>query len=73
MNRIWADEHPTKTVMLPWQKAGLSYTATGYGARIPSSHMIEYEGRWRRVYVTIYSNAGTAWITVKGQKIVVEG
>jgi hypothetical protein len=32
-----------------WQERGLSYTASGYGAKIPSRYMIKWEGRWRRV------------------------
>ena len=47
---------------LPWQERGLSYTATGYGARIPSRYMVKHNGRWRRVYVCQYGNAGTAYI-----------
>lgn len=47
---------------LPWQKAGLTYTATGYGARIPTRYMVRYQNRWRRVYCRIYSNIGTLYI-----------
>lgn len=54
-----------------WHKAGLSYTATGYGAKIPSARMVRYRGRLRRVYITCYSNAGTAWIIVGGERVVV--
>jgi hypothetical protein len=45
-----------------WQDKGLSFTATGYGARIPTPYMVHWKGRWRRVYVAQYSNAGTAYI-----------
>jgi hypothetical protein len=45
-----------------WQDKGLSFTATGYGARTPSTYMIKWEGRWRRVYVACFGNAGTAYI-----------
>lgn len=51
-----------KESRLRWQELGLSYTATGYGRRIPSSYMVKWEGKWRRVYVCQYSNAGTAYI-----------
>jgi hypothetical protein len=51
-----------KVAPLWWQEKGLQYTATGYGSRIPSSYMVKYNGRWRRVYVCIYGNAGTAYI-----------
>jgi hypothetical protein len=39
-----------------------SYTATGYGKRIPTPTMVKYRGRWRRVYCCIYSNVGTHYI-----------
>ena len=53
---------PTRRVFLPWQKAGLSYTRTGYGPRIPTVNQVWYGGRWRRVYVCIWSNSGTCFI-----------
>lgn len=44
--------------------AGLSFTATGYGSRIPTEYMVSWLGRWRRVYCRIYSNSGTLYIRV---------
>ena len=54
---------------LDWQIMGLSKTATGYGKKIPTSLMINYEGRLRRVYQDVYSNSGVSYIIVKGQKV----
>ena len=45
-----------------WQERGLSFTATGYGARIPTRHMVKFNNRWRRVYCCIFSNIGTLFI-----------
>ena len=45
-----------------WQEKGLTFTATGYGSRIPTRWKVKFNGRWRRVYVRCYSNAGTAYI-----------
>jgi hypothetical protein len=45
-----------------WQEKGLSYTASGYGSRIPTSYQIHVNGRWRRVYCRIYSNVGSLFI-----------
>lgn len=45
-----------------WQDKGLSYTASGYGARIPTRYMVKFNGKWRRVYCRIYSNNGTLYI-----------
>jgi hypothetical protein len=55
---------PTQLAVLPWQAAGRSFTATGYGRRIPTTRRVQLPGspRWRRVYVCIYSNAGTAYV-----------
>jgi hypothetical protein len=57
---------PAKRVPLWWQECGLSYTASGYGARLPSQYMVKWEGRWRRVYVACFSNSGTAYIGKPG-------
>lgn len=51
-----------KTALLWWQEKGLSYTATGYGKRIPTPYMVRFNGRWRRVYCAIFSNVGTCYI-----------
>lgn len=55
---------PTRIALLGWQRAGRSYTATGYGRRIPSRHQVQLPGsaRWRRVYVCCFGNAGTAYV-----------
>ena len=45
-----------------WQEKGLTYTATGYGSRIPSRYMVHFHGKWRRVYLCIFSNIGTCFI-----------
>jgi hypothetical protein len=55
-----------------WQKRGLSYTATGYGKKIPTSHKIEWNGKKYRVYCCIFSNSGTCYIISKGQEITVD-
>lgn len=56
---------------MPHHRAGLSYTRSGYGKKIPSPTKVFLQGRWRRVYVTQYSNAGTCWIIVNGVKHIV--
>lgn len=45
-----------------WQERGLSYTATGYGKRIPTQWLVKYNGKMRRVYCCIFSNIGTCYI-----------
>ena len=55
---------PLDTIERPlwWQERGLSYPATGYGKRIPTRHMVRYQGKWHRVYCAIFSNVGTCYI-----------
>lgn len=53
---------PHKVVPLWWQEQELQFTASGYGRRIPTRYMVQWKGRWRRVYVCQYSNSGTAYI-----------
>lgn len=54
-----------------WHGKGLSKTASGYGKKIETSHKVNYKGRLRRVYCDVYSNAGSYYIIVKGEKITV--
>lgn len=61
-----------KVKALPWQEMGLSYTASGYGKKIPTRYMVHLGGRWRRVYVTQYSNAGSAWVVESGKRVHVD-
>lgn len=53
---------PVKESLMAHHQAGLTWTATGYGARIPSRYMVQVAGRWRRVYCKIHSNIGTMFI-----------
>lgn len=59
---------------LDWQRRGLQYTATGYGTKIPTSKVIKWsDGRERRVYCDIYSNAGSCYCLIHGCKVSIEG
>lgn len=51
-----------KIAPLWWQEQGLSYTASGYGLRIPTRYKVNVRNRWRRVYACQISNAGTCYI-----------
>lgn len=55
----------SKTKLLWWQKLGMSYTASGYGKKVPTTKMVRHNDRWRRVYCCIFSNAGTCYIETK--------
>lgn len=63
--------YPWRRKLLGWQTRGLTWTATGYGPKIPTSCQMYVAGRWRRVYVSQRSNAGTAYsILNKVRRIV---
>lgn len=53
---------------------GLTYTATGYGGKLPTRYMVKNKGsgKWHRVYSVYYSNVSTEYILVGGVKIVVD-
>ncbi len=59
---------------MPHHKAGLDYTASGYGRKIPTTRMVRIPGskRWRRVYCCIYSNIGTCYVTSGDDWIVIQ-
>jgi hypothetical protein len=44
-------------------------TASGYGARIPTSLELRIGARWHRVYVIQYANAGSAYIRKGGRRL----
>lgn len=45
--------------------------ANGYGKKLPTNRMINFEGRMRRVYVDIWGNSGHGYIMVKGRKLTI--
>lgn len=55
-----------KEVPLWHHKRRVSQTRTGYGNKLATPYMVQWRGRWRRVYVCCYSNAGTAYIGKPG-------
>lgn len=61
-----------KDAPLWWQEQGLSFTASGYGKKIPTRRKVKLPGEkiWRRVYCCIYSNIGTCYV-LKGKDWVV--
>lgn len=54
-----------------WQLRGLSYTASGYGGKIPTTKMVKHKGRLKRIYIMIYSNSGTAYILDGKTKLII--
>ena len=49
---------------------GLTYTASGYGLKLPTRYMLSINsGRFRRVYATCVSNVASYWVVVSGKKV----
>ena len=66
--KLWGVEPPTylqvKLKVTETPRGG--QTVSGYGARIPTCYMVEYLGRWRRVYGAQWGNAGSLYIGKRG-------
>lgn len=54
-----------KLTIEPWK----GRTQTGYGAAMPTVHMVKWAGRWRRVYVANWGNSGSCYIGKPGNWI----
>ena len=60
---------------LAWQRQGLQQTASGYGSKLTTEHMVKVEGQrdiWRRVYAICYSNAASFYILLGGKLVFVQ-
>lgn len=74
LDAFWTQSVEARETPTWWQDLGLSFSATGYGSRIPTRYMVKFNGRWRRVYCRQYSNAGTLYIgklSPLGENIIV--
>ena len=70
---MWPSPVAMSERLLEWQRLGLQYTATGYGTKIPTSKVARWsDGKVRRVYCDIYSNAGSCYCMIYGCKVSVE-
>ena len=68
----WGGPYETvKAEGLKKTETPLNRSVTGYGPKIPTSYMLKYLNRWRRVYVACFSNSGTTWVNVKGERVVI--
>jgi hypothetical protein len=70
-SRIYCDRSELIVDQPDWMQHGLTETASGYGKRLNSGLKINFNGKLYRIYITQFSNAGTAWFTVKGRRIIV--
>lgn len=68
----WGGPYQTVSVDHKQTDPPINRSVSGYGSKIPTSHMIKYNGTWRRVYCTIYSNVGTCYANIKGERVIVD-
>ena len=61
-----------KTDLLPWQKRGLQFTASGYGKKIPTNKKARIGKKWYRIYCCIFSNCGTCYIIKDKKHYIIE-
>jgi len=62
---------------LPHHLAGLQWTASGYGSKIPTRYRVRHLSmsgarRWRRVYAMCYSNVATLYILIGRRRLVLD-
>jgi hypothetical protein len=67
---IYTEEKDYIDAPLCWHLEGLRQTASGYGYKLTTRKKYMYKGRAYRVYVSQFSNAGTAYILVRGVRII---
>jgi hypothetical protein len=61
-------------IELKWQRLGLTRTASGYGSKLTTRHMVKVEGKrdiWRRVYAICYSNAASFFVIIDGKRVFI--
>lgn len=75
MSKTWTPlPEPYEIIDRPlwWHLKGLQQTASGYGKKLTSSRCVKLpNGIVRRIYVTCWSNSGTAWIRHNGNEYTV--
>ena len=65
---------PCRTVKVEHERTEtmpVNRSVSGYGSKLPTSYMIKFRNRWRRVYAICWSNCATHYIKVDGQTSVV--
>lgn len=71
-SRLVFNQVDVKRSPMPHHVQGLSYTASGYGEKIPTEYTVNLGGKWRRVYCRIFSNIGTTYICCHDGKYIVD-
>lgn len=73
LKRIFLQKEEVIDSPLPCHKQGPAFNSSGYGKKIPTPYKIHFEGKLYRIYVSVFGNAGSAWIQTKQHgKIIIE-
>ena len=70
--KIWVTRSELIEQPLEGQRRGLLETQSGYGSRLHTVYMLRYAGRMRRLYCCYYGNSGTLFISVNGERVIVD-
>lgn len=56
-----------RSTVTPYQQ-----TASGYGSKLQTQYMVRVDGkRWHRIYCICYSNNGSLYVRVKGERLFI--
>jgi hypothetical protein len=69
LKHIYTDDKDFIDAPMWYHKRNLMQTATGYGKKLNTGKKFGFNGRYYRVYCSIFSNAGSNYIIVKGETI----
>ena len=72
VNGTWRTWEEAVAATPEWRKAGKLETATGYGNKLHTPYMLDYEGRRRRLYRRRFGNVGVTYIIVRGEEVIVD-
>lgn len=68
--RYLHEVYPTATYRRVPYTGRSGYTRTGYGRRLPTDLMVRIGKRLHRVRCICFSNAGTLWVRVRGERLI---
>ena len=71
MKKYWLDTLK-KQGLVKETECHKSNSKTGYGGKINTKYMVFIDNKWRRVYCRIYSNIGTCYVLIRGERVIID-
>lgn len=65
------DIHPAATLVSAPYTGHNGSNVDGYGKRIKTPWKVRIGNRFHRLYCMCWSNSGTLWVNIKGNKVIV--